>query len=82
VAATHELGGYLSARRFVFIFPYVNNARWLVVNENDTRTLPNLRSFSRRWMRTHPDWRTLYKAHGVYVLRKLGPKARDPGFVG
>jgi uncharacterized membrane protein len=71
VAATHELAGYLSARRYVYIFPYVRSARWLVVNENDTRTLPNLRSFAQRWMNAHPEWRTIYHAQGVYVLRKV-----------
>jgi uncharacterized membrane protein len=70
VAATHELAGYLSARRYVFIFPYVRNARWLVVNENDTRTLPHLRSFVRSWMSAHPEWRVVYRVKGVYVLRR------------
>jgi uncharacterized membrane protein len=70
VAATNELAGYLSARRYVFIFPYVNQARWLVVNLHDTRTLPDLRSFTLRWMREHPEWKPTYTSHGVYVLRR------------
>src|SRR5204862_124647 len=35
VAASNQLAGHLSARRFIYTFPYVGRARWVIADVND-----------------------------------------------
>ena len=35
VSASNQLGGHLSERRYIYTFPYVRRARWIVVDLND-----------------------------------------------
>ena len=73
VAASNELAGYLSARRYIYIFPYVRNARWVVVDKNDETTVADQRSYERAiaTVDARPDWKVVYASHGIQVLRKL-----------
>ena len=80
VSVTNHLGSHLAARRFLYVFPVIGRATWIVVDKQD-QDLPDM-----RWLRTR---------HGTEVgvvdlpmqpglmrreLRKLSPRARTlPG---
>lgn len=71
VSATVGLGAYLSARRYIYIFPTIGRARWVVVDRNDPRyrdrawLLQGLRKFERR-----AGWTRVYSVRGIEVWRK------------
>jgi uncharacterized membrane protein len=71
VSASNQLGGHLSARRYIYTFPYVRKARWIIVDINDP-TYGDTAGFKRYVRKYEADagWRTVYSAHGVAVLRK------------
>jgi uncharacterized membrane protein len=73
VAASNELGGHLSERRYIYEFPYVRRARWIVVDINDITQgdLPNYKKVVRNFERNRA-WRTVFSSHGITVLRKRG----------
>ena len=70
VSASNEFGGHLSARRYIYTFPYaVRKARWIIVDFNDptyeARFKKNLRKFE-----ADPAWRTVFSKRGITVLEK------------
>jgi hypothetical protein len=71
VSATNQLGGHLSERRYIFMFPAVRQARWMVVDLNDP-TYHHQAVLARRARRFESDttWRTVYSSHGIVVLKK------------
>jgi uncharacterized membrane protein len=74
VAASNQLGGHLSARRYIYSFPHVGQARWIVVDVNDPTYLD--RAWFKRNVRTYetsPRWQLVYSARGIAVLRKRAP---------
>lgn len=72
VAASNHLAGYLSARKYVYVFPYIRNARWVVIDQNDTSTVADRASYLRaiKQMDSYPAWDLVYASHGVQVLKK------------
>jgi uncharacterized membrane protein len=76
VSATNTMGAHLSARRRVFNFPTLEEARWIAVdtlrmsygddNVDHRRGLAALR----RLRRTH-DWRVVYAHKGILVLHRV-----------
>jgi uncharacterized membrane protein len=77
VAASNELGGYLSDRRYVYEFPYVRRARWIIVDINDVTQgdTPNYKRVVRNYERDKA-WRIVFSSHGVTVLhRRAAPGA-------
>jgi uncharacterized membrane protein len=70
VSASNELGSHLSERRYIYTFPSVGRAQWIVVDIND-HTL-HLRGFERQARRYEADkaWRIVYSSHGVTVLHQ------------
>jgi hypothetical protein len=72
VAASQEIAGYLSARRFISIFPFTRGARWIVVDADDTSYGGDERRFRRQVGRYEgdPRWRLVYSDRGIAVLRK------------
>jgi uncharacterized membrane protein len=71
VSASNQLGGHLSERRYIYSFPYVRTARWIIVDRND-ETYGDVAAF-RRYIgvyRTDPGWRTVFSSDGVEVLKK------------
>jgi uncharacterized membrane protein len=72
VAASNELGGYLSGRRYVYEFPYVRRARWIIVDINDITQgdTPNYKRVVRNFERNEA-WRIVYSSRGITVLHKL-----------
>ena len=71
VSASNQLAAYLSARRRILTFPYLAEAKWVVVDRNDD-TYGDTAGFKRdtRRIETSPAWRVVYSSHGVDVLRK------------
>jgi len=73
VAASNQLGGHLSERRYIYTFPELGKARWVVVDINDP-TYTDTAAFRRyvRKIEANPAWATLYSEDGVAVLRRSG----------
>ena len=71
VSATNKLGGHLSERRFIYSFPFVRKARWIVVDVHDS-TYIDRAGFRRvvREYRSDKAWRTVFSSHGVLVLHE------------
>ena len=72
VAASNELAGYLSARKYVTVFPYIHNVRWVVVDKSDQTTSSDQKSYLRaiNEIDSRPGWKIVYSSHGVQVLKK------------
>jgi uncharacterized membrane protein len=75
VAASNELAGYLSARRYITVFPYIHNVRWVVVDKSDETTSSDQKSYLRaiKELDSRPGWKIVYSSHGVQVLKKERP---------
>ena len=72
VSASNELAGHLSERRYIYMFPSVGRARWIVVDMHDrTLHLPNFGRTLRNY-RANPAWRTVFSSHGIIVLHEDG----------
>jgi uncharacterized membrane protein len=72
VAASNQLGGHLAERRYIYTFPYVRNAKWIVVDRAD-ETYGDAAGY-KKWVRryeTDKRWQILYSSHGVAILHKL-----------
>jgi uncharacterized membrane protein len=69
VSASNRLGGHLSARPYVYLFPVVSQARWIVVDLNDPTLATRYRPVLRRY-EAEKGWRTVLSSHGVTVLQK------------
>jgi uncharacterized membrane protein len=76
VAASNQLAGHLSTRRFIYTFPYVGRARWIVVDVKDG-TYGDVKGYKRviRKYEANKAWRMVFSSHGVMVLRKRGSRA-------
>jgi uncharacterized membrane protein len=72
VAASNELGGRLSARRYIYVFPYVRNARWVVLDAADV-TMGEPRAYHRAITKfeSRPGWRVVFRSHGIDVVRQI-----------
>ena len=72
VAASNELAGYLSARKYITVFPYIHNVRWVVVDKSDETTASDQKSYLRaiKQIDSRPGWKIVYASHGVQVLKK------------
>lgn len=77
VSATNQLGTYVSARRYVYTFPAVGKATWMIVDRNDD-TYADQVGYRRamRLLSTRPGWKVVYASHGIEVLHKTAPVAR------
>jgi uncharacterized membrane protein len=71
VAASNELGGSLSQRRYIYEFPYVRRARWIIVDINDITQgdTPNYKKVVRNFEHDRA-WRIVFSSHGIAVLHK------------
>lgn len=75
VAASNQLGGYVSGRRFVYSFPYLRAAQWAIIDRNDP-TYGDVRGYRRAVKRLQGDtgWKVVYDAEGIEVFRKVGQR--------
>jgi uncharacterized membrane protein len=73
VSASNQLATYISARRFMYIFPDIGRAKWLVLDRADSTYTdrPAYRAAVRRAL-SDPRWMVVYSARGVEVLRERG----------
>jgi uncharacterized membrane protein len=71
VSASNKLGSHLSDRRYIYTFPYVRRARWVVADINDP-TYGDAHGYKRviRKYEASKQWRTVYSSHGIIVLHK------------
>ena len=74
VSATNTLGAHLSARRRVFSFPVLREARWVVVDERRLTFLDSLRPERARpalaALRRNRQWRQVFAEDGILVFRR------------
>jgi uncharacterized membrane protein len=71
VSASNKLEAHVSDGRYVYVFPYVRSAQWIVVDIDDPGYAdPAAYKRKVRQYEADPDWRTVYSARGVAVLRK------------
>lgn len=78
VSATNGLGAHLSARRRIFSFPIVREARWIVVDGRAPSYLDQAvapKAFARALARVRRDraWQVVFSQDRVLVLRRRGP---------
>jgi hypothetical protein len=71
VSASNYLAAHLSARRHIYIFPVVREARWVVVDPYDQTQdqFPGFKPGIRRIER-NPGWRLVYSLKGVLVFER------------
>jgi uncharacterized membrane protein len=71
VAATNQFGGYLSARRYISIFPQLGKAEWAVVDRNDPDyNIAGNSAAALHRLEASPNWRVVYASRGLTVLQK------------
>jgi uncharacterized membrane protein len=73
-AASNQLGGHLSQRRYVFVFPYVRRARWIIVDRADP-TYGDVSGYRHevRDYENNKSWRIVFSSHGITVLQRRSP---------
>jgi uncharacterized membrane protein len=71
VSASNLLAGHLSARRYIFTFPYAVRSRWIAVDIDDA-SYANTAAFKRavRRYESNANWQVIYSSHGITVLHK------------
>jgi len=76
VSASNQLGGYLSTRRFIYLYPTLGRARWVIIDRNDP-TYGDRARFRRQiaQLERDPSWTIVYASRGVDVLRRKGAPA-------
>jgi hypothetical protein len=58
VAASNQLGAYVSARRYVYVFPFIRNARWIIIDvHNPAVVSPAAYQHAVRTIDSNPRWR-------------------------
>ena len=71
------LGGHLSARRRILSFPFVEDAKWIAVDETRPgyadRLAPLPTAVQVVWLRRNPAWRLVFEQDGVLVFRRVLP---------
>jgi uncharacterized membrane protein len=74
VSVSNSMGAHLSARRRVLSFPYVLDARWIVVDERSPgyadRQAPTPYAQRIAQIRRNPAWRLVFERDGVLVFRR------------
>jgi hypothetical protein len=77
VSATNSLGGHLSARRRILSFQFVEDAKWIAVDETRPgyadRLAPLPTTVQVVWLRRNPAWRVVFEQDGVLVFRRVLP---------
>jgi uncharacterized membrane protein len=71
VSASNRIGAYVSERRYIYEFPVVSRAGWMLVDLHDP-TYIHHRAYRRLVHRyeTSKAWRTVFSSHGVIVLQR------------
>jgi uncharacterized membrane protein len=69
VSATNIIGGHLSNRRRILLFPVVRDAKWIAVDTADREGAVPFRPIVER-LRKRGSFATVYDSHGVVVMRR------------
>lgn len=70
VSASNELGGHLSERRYIYMFPSVGRSQWIVVDVHDhTLYTPSFMRTLGKYEREKA-WRAVFSSRGVVVLHR------------
>jgi uncharacterized membrane protein len=80
VAATNELGGHLSERRRILVFPNHSAVDWIVADANDTTYVGAGRvalETALATVRHDRSWLRLFARDGILVLRRVGASPRS-----
>lgn len=76
VSASNQLGGHLSQRLRIMIFPVVREADWVVVDEHDPTYRSEAGFLQRiRSLRHSAGWSLVYSSRGVLVFRRAAAPA-------
>jgi uncharacterized membrane protein len=77
VAASNQLAGHLSERRYIYTFPFVGRARWILVDRGD-ETYADANGYQRaiRNYEARRVWRIVYASRGVTVLHRRATRRR------
>ena len=71
VSTSRKIGGVLSERRFVYIFPMRRKATWVLLDARDPSALDRKRYLRNiAAINANPAWRLVYRSNGIEVLRK------------
>ncbi len=76
VSATNSLGPHLSHRRYLYLFPVIEDADYVIVDQarpaydtNNSSPVLNLQSLQR--LRSDPRYKEIYAENGVLVFEKM-----------
>jgi uncharacterized membrane protein len=76
VSATNQIGPHLAHRRYLYLFPLVGDAEYVILDETepayDTYINPVLNLQSTRELRQSPDYREVFDRNGVLVFERVG----------
>jgi uncharacterized membrane protein len=71
ISASQSLGGYLSTRRYIAVFPNLRRAQWVVIGPLATGydTPREFRAAFAR-LKSNPSFKLVYESHGVSVFKR------------
>ncbi|HET7480270.1 MAG TPA: hypothetical protein VFJ72_12215, partial [Rubrobacteraceae bacterium] len=73
-SASNQIGPHLSYRRYLYLFPDLGDARYVILDETepgyDTYINPVLNLQSTRELRENPAYRKIFDKNGVLVFEK------------
>lgn len=76
VSASNWIGPHLAHRRYLYLFPTVQDAEYVIVDETrpgyDTYVNPVLSLQSVRELRESPEYRKVYERNGVLIFERKG----------
>jgi uncharacterized membrane protein len=79
VSATNSLGGHLSARREIFSFPVIRDARWIAADEKQLSYQDRQASLPAALqlvaIREDRHWRLVFERDGILVFHRVEPDA-------
>ncbi|MGB3684007.1 MAG: DUF2079 domain-containing protein [Rubrobacteraceae bacterium] len=74
VSATNQIGPHLAHRRYLYLFPTIQDAEYVVVDETtpayDTYINPVLNLQTTNRLRENPDYQNIYERNGVVVFER------------
>jgi uncharacterized membrane protein len=69
VSASNIIGGHLSNRRQIMLFPVIRDAEWIAVDTADTEGASPFRPVVER-LKRRGSFKTVYESNGVVVMRR------------
>jgi uncharacterized membrane protein len=83
VSAENDVGSHLSARPVIYTFPLIDNAQWVVVDDQNPyvydRADPVGHSQALGALVLNQSYRSVFARDGVYVFKRIGPAPKAAG---